>query len=77
VNLELARKKLYEAVDFERIPVEEYQNKYYFLKKIKNIFPDISEEKIADAISYANKEVRISGKKKKFVNALSIKIFSS
>ena len=77
MNIAIARKKLNEVTNNELVPVEEYQDKYYFLKKIKNIFPELSNEKIAGAIEFANKKAKFPGKKKKYVNALSFKMFLS
>lgn len=71
------RKKLSDSITFEVFPVEEYQDKYYLLKKIKNIFPELPEQKITEAINFANSEVKSSGNKKKFINALSVKMFIS
>jgi hypothetical protein len=75
MKLSLARKKLCEEISLQIFPIEEYQDKYYFLKKIKSIFPELSQEKIADAIEFANKKAKFPGKKKKYINALSIKMF--
>ena len=77
MNFAIARKKLSEATVFELVPVKEYQDKYYFLKKIKSIFPELSDEKIAGAIEFANKKASFPGKKKKYINALSFKMFLS
>ena len=77
MSISYIEKKLNEAIDFELVPVEEYQDKYYFLKKIKNIFPELSNEKIAGAIEFANKKAKFPGKKKKYVNALSLKMFTA
>ena len=77
MNIAFARKKLNEVTENERVPVEEYQDKYYFLKKIKNLFPELSDEKIAGAIEFANEKVKFQQKKKKYINALSFKMFLS
>ncbi len=75
MQMELVKKKLNNLVDLEKVPVEEYQDKYYFLKKIKSIFPELSDVKIVNAINYANNEIKVTGRKKKYINALSFKIF--
>jgi hypothetical protein len=77
MNFIIARKKLSEVINFESFPVEEYQDKYYFLKRIKSIFPELSEKKILGAIEFANLKVNFPGKKKKYINALSFKMFLS
>jgi hypothetical protein len=77
MNSGVAIKKLYEVTDFELIPIKEYQDKYYFLKKIKGIFPEVPDKKIAGAIEFANNEAKFPGIKKKFINALSFKMFHS
>ncbi len=75
MNIIKARNVLLKETLQDYFPVEEYQDKYYFLKKLKSIFPELSENKIADAIDYANKNVKSSGTKKKYLNALSSKMF--
>jgi hypothetical protein len=76
MGLAAAKKMIYDIITWEFLPIEEYQDKYYFLKKMKRIFPDLSDERIISAIDYANKETKSSVKKKKYANALSFKIFA-
>lgn len=75
MSISYIEKKLNEAIDFELVPVEEYQDKYYFLKKIKNIFPELTNKQIVNAINYANVKVKFFRRKKKYIKALSYKIF--
>jgi hypothetical protein len=77
MKLSAAKKIIYDIVTLEFLPIEEYQDKYYFLKKIKGIFPDLSDDKIISAIEYANSQTRSSLRKKKYVNALSLKMFTA
>jgi len=70
-----ARKRLNDLIDSEKVPIEEYQDKYYFLKKVKSNFPELPEERISSAINYANNEIKTKGKKRKYLNALSLKMF--
>jgi hypothetical protein len=75
LKITLAKKKINEIINHQFFPIEEYQDKYYFLKRIKSIFPELSNEKIAGALEFANKKAKSPGKKKKYVNALSYKMF--
>ena len=77
MNIALARKKLNDITNFENFPVEEYQDKYYFLKRIKSIFPELTDAKILGAIEFANSRAKFPWKKKKYINALSFKMFLS
>ncbi len=77
MNIVSAKKKLDELTNYQAVPVEEYQDKYYLLKKIKNIFPELPDKKIAGAIEFANKKAKFPLKKKKYINALSFKMFLS
>ncbi|OGU29502.1 MAG: hypothetical protein A2057_14045 [Ignavibacteria bacterium GWA2_35_9] len=77
MSLSAAKRIIYDIVTWEFLPIEEYQDKYYFLKKIKGIFPDLSDEKIISAIEYANRQTKSSVRKKKYVNALSLKMFTA
>jgi dsDNA-specific endonuclease/ATPase MutS2 len=77
MGLARAKKMLYDIITWEFLPIEEYQDKYYFFKKMKRVFPDLSDEKIISAIDYANRETKSSRKKKKYVNALSFKMFTA
>lgn len=44
--------------------IDEYQDKYYFKKKVQEFFPDINDGLIFSAInSFNNEYYRISGKK--------------
>jgi hypothetical protein len=75
MDISISKKNLIKAVDSEVVPVEEYQDKYYFSKKLKSIFPELTNEQIINAINFANKKVKLSGSRKKYVNALSFRMF--
>lgn len=72
-----AKKIISDIITLEFLPIEEYQDKYYFIKKIKGFFPDLSDDKIISAIEYANRQSGSFLRKKKYVNALSLKMFTA
>ncbi len=72
-----AKKIIYDIVTWEFLPIEEYQDKYYFIKKIKGVFPDLSDDIIISAIDYANRQPGSFLRRKKYVNALSLKMFAA
>lgn len=53
---------------------EEYQDKYYLIKDIKEHLPSLDEGSILDAINYANVVVAPPRKIRKFINAFIDKI---
>jgi hypothetical protein len=77
MGLAEAKKIISNIVTWEFLPIEEYQDKYYFIKKIKGFFPDLSDDKIISAIEYANRQSGLFLRKKKYVNALSLKMFTA
>jgi len=77
MGIPAAKKIISDIVTWEFLPIEEYQDKYYFIKKIKGFFPDLSDDKIISAIDYANGQSGLFLRKKKYVNALSLKMFAA
>ncbi len=55
----------------EYIYSEEYQDKYYFAKNLKSLFPDLSEKNIYESINSANKNTQNPRKKNKYAEILS------
>ena len=53
---------------------EEYQDKYYLIKDIKERIPQLEETSIVEAINYANVVVPPPRKIRKFINAFIDKI---
>jgi hypothetical protein len=53
---------------------EEYQDKYYLIKDIKEHIPQLDENSIVNAINYANVVVAPPRKIRKFINAFVNKI---
>ncbi len=56
---------------------EEYHNKYFLKKKIKELLPDKTDDFIYQAIEYANKRIKFSNKKKDYINSLLEKIIEN
>jgi hypothetical protein len=77
MGMSKAKKIIYDIVTWELLPIEEYQDKYYFIKKIKGFFPELTDDKIISAVEYANKQTGSFLKIKKYVNALSFKMFAA
>ena len=76
--MELRRvvEELDRKIDQDYVRVEEYQDKYYFKKQIQELFPELSDEIIYNAINFANKVVKAPGKKIEYINALCSKMLS-
>lgn len=53
---------------------DEYQDKYFLYKEIQIAMPEIKEDKIYEAIDYANRVVKPPRKTKKFIEAFAEKI---
>ena len=49
----------------------EYQNKYFLKKKIQEIMPDITDDKVYNAIEITNKLLKQPSKKKTYISFLS------
>jgi hypothetical protein len=67
---------LKDVIDFQSVPVEEYQDKYYSMRHIQNLFPELSEEIIYGAINSANEVIKSPSDKAKYINVLSSKILN-
>ena len=50
---------------------EEYQDKYYFAKSLKSLYPDLSEDNIYESINSANEIIKKPRRKDKYVDILS------
>jgi len=68
------KKSLRRLLDGYYVYSEEYQDKYYLLKDIKETLPQLDESKIMDAINYANVAVAPPRKIRKFIKAFVYKI---
>ena len=55
----------------EYIYCEEYQDKYYLCKALREILPEITEERIYSAIDGVNKTLKSPIRKKKFIAEFS------
>ena len=74
--MELSRvvRELDRRIDQKYVRVEEYQDKYYFKKQIQELFPELSDEIVYNAINFANNVVKAPRKKNEYINALISKI---
>ena len=71
-NLREQVKKLLE----DSVNVQEYQDKFYFVKNLKTILPEISEDKIYKAIEITNLRLKPPRKKKEYVDLLVQKLLN-
>ena len=67
-------KELEEYIGDYVVNYEEYQNKYFLKKKIKEILPDKSDDFIYRAIEHANKNIKSTKRRKEFIKLLLEKI---
>lgn len=51
------------------INISEYQDKYFFIKKLKNIFPGASEDILYKSLDSTNSALPIPKKKKDFISS--------
>jgi hypothetical protein len=56
--------------------IEEYQDKFYFVKNLKSFFPELAEDNIYKAIESANKSLTHQRKKKDYINLLINKLLN-
>jgi hypothetical protein len=71
-----AIKILKQSIDEKYVYIEEYQDKYYLKKQIQELFPELSDEIIYNAINFANNVVKAPRNKTEYINALSSKMLN-
>ena len=76
MELRTVVEELDRRIDQKYVRVEEYQDKYYFKKQIQELFPELSDDIIYNAINFANNVVKAPRKKIKYINVLSSKILN-
>ncbi|MCH7972966.1 MAG: hypothetical protein IH949_03610 [Bacteroidetes bacterium] len=67
-------KELEEYIGDNVVIYEEYQNKYFLKKKIKEILPHKSDVFIYRAIEHANRNIKSTKKRKEFIKLLLEKL---
>lgn len=60
----------------DSINVQEYQNKFYFVKNLKVLLPEMPEDKIYEAIEITNLSLKPPRKKKEYVDLLIKKLLN-
>lgn len=60
----------------DSINVQEYQDKFYFVKNLKILLPEMSEDKIYKAIEITNLSLKPPRKKKEYVDLLIQKLLN-
>ena len=74
MNVKRLNKELEEYIGDNVVIYEEYQNKYFLKKKIKEILPHKSDDFIYRAIEHANRNIKSPKKRKEFIKLLLEKI---
>lgn len=60
----------------DSVNVQEYQDKFYFVKNLKILLPEMPEDKIYKAIEITNLSLKPPRKKKKYVDLLIKKLLN-
>ena len=60
----------------DSVNVQEYQDKFYFVKNLKILLPEMPEEKIYKAIEITNLSLKPPIKKKEYVDLLIKKLLN-
>ncbi len=71
-NFHIVIKTIFEENLFN---IEEYQDKYYFKKKVQEYFPNVSDNIIFDAIDSFNKDTSIQFQRQRPLQQLSQKLY--
>jgi hypothetical protein len=58
------------------VNVQEYQDKFYFVKNLKVLLPEISEDNIYKAIEITNRSLKPPRKRKQYVDLLIKKLLN-
>jgi len=69
-------KRLYNIFNRRYVYLEEYQDKYYFMKQVQELFPDLSDEKIYEAIDFTRNMLSTPIRRADFVRLFSIQILN-
>lgn len=54
----------------DKVYIDEYQDKYYFVKNLKELFPDLSDNEIYDCIQRTEETLRGTREKRKYAHVL-------
>jgi len=68
------REKIQELIFYNSVGIEEYQDKFYFVKNLKTLFPELKEDNIYKAIEAANRGFNPPRRRKKYINLLINKL---
>jgi hypothetical protein len=60
----------------DNVNIQEYQDKFYFVKNLKVLLPGMPEEKIYQAIDVTNNSLKPPRKKKEYVDLLINKLLN-
>ena len=76
IKFKLLQKHFEDLANLNLSDLNEYQNRYYLVKKTLEIFPDLSEKIIYDAIEATNSKLKEHHLSKKYIIELCANIFS-
>lgn len=73
----ILRKKLEYYIPENFVNFDEYQDKFYLMKRIKEFLPGMTDNNIYNAIDYANITVHPPRRKSDYINVLLGKLISN
>ena len=65
-----------EILIYDSVNTKEYQDIYYFVKKLRLLLPDIPEDRIYKAINFTNRSFQSPVNKNKYVDLLINKLLN-
>lgn len=65
-----------EILIYDSVNTKEYQDKFYFVKKLRLLLPDVPEDKIYKAVEHTNLSLQSTINKKKYVDLLTNKLLN-
>ena len=76
MKADILKEKVRDLILYDYVNFEEYQNKFYLVKNLKILFPDLPEDYIYRAIESTNSSVSPQRKKEKYINLLINKLLN-
>ncbi len=76
MKADILKEKVRDLILYDYVNFEEYQNKFYLVKNLKILFPDLPEDYIYRAIESTNSSVSPPRKKEKYINLLINKLLN-
>ncbi len=70
------KEQIKEILIYDSLNTKEYQDKFYFVKKLRLLLPDVPEDKIYKAVENTNILLQSPINKKKYVDLLTNKLLN-